>query len=81
MYTKITKLNPNVDTDENLEQEVAMVIKETPSSSQVGGQSISSPTTASVSYDQQETSQITKVVQGEKEKTVFDRFMEINLEN
>lgn len=58
-----------------------MIVRETPYSSQARGKFSSSPKLSSVSQEQQDSVQTTKVIQGEKKKAIFDKFSEIKLKN
>ena len=77
-YRKRTKLIPRVELDKETEEEVAIIIIDSPPATK---KFTTSPTRPSSSQGHKETELQSQNVQTEKENIVFDRYKEIKLIN
>lgn len=71
-------MTPRTDVDKETEEKVAIIITDSPPTSNKFG---TSRTGSSSSQGHKETELESRNVQGEKEKTIFDRYREIKLKN
>lgn len=71
-------MTPRTDVENETKDHVAIIIGESPPSS---SKFFTSPTGPSISRGQKEIELSSQEVQGEKEKSVFDRYREIKLKN